>query len=533
MLDNHIASLITQLAGESCAEGAAVRVTDALTTLLSERQVTVERVWVQLSEDQLTEPDAIAPLHGVATAWLSAHPGPSLMQPRAGRARQIPGGAWSPIAPLSASVGTGVLLWPMRAPGGKQTGLVGAVLSAELSENDGLTSAMTTAQVLVDAAAPTVSALPRRVGDAATRSDPLLPVVGAEMARVIDTLGCYARTDEVLLLRGPTGTGKSRLARWCWSRSARRDAPLVIANLLGVPETGQDSELFGVRRGAFTGVSERVGQVTQAQGGTLFIDEVDKLSLAAQVKLLRLLDERVYRVVGETREREADLRFILASNADLELAVQEGRFLEDLYYRICVLPVWIPPLAERRDEIAPWARHMAREWCGRSERSALLSAAAEARLRAHPWPGNLRQLHNVLRRAFALASAEAEPGEPILLSRAHLDRALNFDPSGRGGVDLGVFEALRRTALAVVRTVEQRRASGLAPLDDRNGDLSLADAFRGLVLQVAVECTGDLKSAFTLFGLEDRIRGGNHLRTWRIAEEQVAMLSAALGAGAA
>lgn len=384
-------------------------------------------------------------------------------------------------------------------------------------------------EALVAAAAPRLLTLPLRRPQAAPDRGPLLPVVGRAMAPLVDTLEAYARTEEVILLRGPTGTGKSKLASWCWSRSPRANRRLVVANLLGVPETGQDSELFGVRRGTFTGVGERVGQLQSAHHGTLFIDEIDKLALSTQTRLLRVLDERRYYVVGDTAEHTADVRFIVASNTDLEAAVAERRFLEDLYYRINVMPVTLPALSQRPDEVGPWAQHMAMELhTGRGGRRVALSAEAATLLADQPWPGNLRQLNNVVRRAYAFAIVEASPGETsgvpesLEILGSHARRALGSGLSQAEASAPGpLLDALQRAAVGLVNAALQRRAAGATPLPGRDGDLELADAFRGLVLQVAAERTGDPRKAFALFGIESRLRGGNHLRTWRLAGRQV------------
>ncbi len=456
---------------------------------------------------------------------------------RRGRAWQSPGERgldWRPEERLSADC-SHLLLVPLRTPGGRLDGVVG--LATQTPGRGPFERAWpelaAEVQALTDLTAPSLTLLPRRGVSQSHEYGPWMPVIGRAMAPVIATLDAYARLDEILLLRGPTGTGKSRLASWCWQRSPRSSGRFVVANLLGVPESAQESELFGVRKGTFTGVGERSGQIPAAENGTLFLDEIDKLSLTTQVKLLRLLDERRYRVLGDGVEREADIRFIVASNADLEALVANGRLLEDLYYRINVLPVRIPSLRQRQDEIGPWALWMARALHqGRVGNDAVdISPLAVECLCSQPWPGNLRQLHNVVRRAYALAAmsgleqlAVGElPGE-ILIHRAMVERALQDEPGPSVASDERALEALKRTALGVVQLAERRRAAGVTPLSERDGDLELADAFRGLVLQIAVERTGDVRKAFALFGLEGRIRGGNHLRTWRQAEDQVALL---------
>ena len=157
---------------------------------------------------------------------------------------------------------------------------------------------------------------------------------------------------------GPTGAGKSRLARWCHSRSQRKERPFEAVDLMTIPEDMQMAELFGWKRGAFTGaVSDHAGCIARAEGGTLFIDEIDKLSLKSQAGLLSFLETRDYRRLGDPASaQKADVRLIIGTNADLKKSVEAGEFREDLYYRINVLPVHLPPLADRADEIPAWGR---------------------------------------------------------------------------------------------------------------------------------------------------------------------------------
>jgi len=550
-LDSSLIHFVDALRRQTTLEGAA---TLGLERALEQAALTVGEAgvlgaWLQVS---------------AGNPWISAHPpaaervtgldelAPSLwalMQQRRAcvaldlRRQRLwsepgePGVPWR-LEQGSAPEASHFLLAPLWTPGQRLDGIVG--LALHVPERGQLERAYSDlsapVQAIADLLGPSLALLPRRGRVSVAEHGPWLPVVGRAMAPIIETLDAYARTDEILLLRGPTGTGKSRLAFWCWLHSPRASGRFVVANLLGVPESGQDSELFGVRKGTFTGVGERPGQVQAAQGGTLFLDEIDKLSVAAQVKLLRLLDERRFRVLGEGTDREADVRFIVASNADLEALVAQGRLLEDLYYRINVLPVRIPGLSARQDEIGPWAVHMARELHqARAGNDAVeLSPLAVDFLLHQPWPGNLRQLHNVIRRAYALAAVGAaratdatSPAGEVLIQRTHIERALSDEPPPSGLPELGSLELLRRGARGVVQLAQRRRAEGIPALGGRDGDLELADAFRGLVLECALERAGDLRSAFELFGLEGRLRGGNHLRTWRQARAMVGHLERA------
>jgi DNA-binding NtrC family response regulator len=286
----------------------------------------------------------------------------------------------------------------------------------------------------------------------------------------------------------------------------------------------REGDLFGWRRGAFTGAqTDHRGRVTQAEGGTLFIDEIDKLDLTAQGKLLRLLEERRYTVLGEDRERRADTRFIVGTNANLEAEVAGGRFLEDLYYRVNVLPVEVPPLRSRSDEIPGWTRHMAAAIEVRGGPAAELTPDALALLVSQPWPGNLRQLQSVMVRAVALAAAGARG--PVVVGAEPVLRALGMDLRHTAGPEPGLPGALREAAAAFLRENTQRRTQELAPLD-----LELVQALRGAVLVSAVQgAGGDARRAFVELGLEGRLQGGNHLRSLRREQERLVELCGVLG----
>ncbi len=375
-------------------------------------------------------------------------------------------------------------------------------------------------QLLLDVAEPLLAALPPREHETGPTSDPHLPVLGRTMTGVVETLGAFAVFEQTILLRGATGTGKSHLARWCHEQSLRDTGPFVVAQLHAVSESLREGELFGWRKGAFTGASQdRKGMVARAEGGTLFIDEIDKLDLSAQGKLLRLLEERRYSVLGEERDRAADVRFIVGTNQDLRTAVAEGTFLEDLYYRVHVLPLEVPPLSRRLDEIAPWAEYMlgkATQQQGRGVTANLTPEAVTA-LEAHPWPGNLRQLQSVVVRAMAFAGIGQRGSGAIEIGREHVARSLALE--GRlGATDLG--SALQELARAVVAEAERRHRDGGEPLD-----LDLTQGLRGAVLLEAVARSGGPREAFEMLGLSSRLQGGNHLRTLRRERDRLQALA--------
>jgi DNA-binding NtrC family response regulator len=243
----------------------------------------------------------------------------------------------------------------------------------------------------------------------------LTPDLVAESAAMKATLAAarqVAASDATVLLLGESGTGKSQLARFVHFQSRRAAAPLVEVHCAALPETLLEGELFGHEKGAFTGAAQRrPGHLAAAEGGTLFLDEIGEISPATQVKLLRFLQDRTYVPLGATGERSVDARVIAATNRDLEAAVRGGRFREDLWYRLDVFTIRVPPLRERREDVLPLAL---RFLAARSVPAEALSAGARDRLLAHAWPGNVRELENVLERAHILAADGAIGPEHVV-----------------------------------------------------------------------------------------------------------------------
>ncbi|HLT38098.1 MAG TPA: sigma 54-interacting transcriptional regulator, partial [Enhygromyxa sp.] len=331
----------------------------------------------------------------------------------------------------------------------------------------------------------------RPPADAEGSPGPELPVSGRRMRPIVERLRIYASLPETLLIAGPTGAGKSRLARWVHQCSPRAAHELVTVDLLTIPRDMQMAELFGWRRGAFTGaVRDQDSAVARAGEGTLFIDEIDKLSLACQAGLLRLLEERCYRVLGDRgTDLRCDARIVAGTNVDLRRAVTRGEFREDLYYRLNVLVTELPGLDERRDEIPAWADFMAarrRREAGDAGPGALDSDAC-ARLAAVSWPGNLRQLDNVIRRAWALGLTAGR----ATISLSDVDLAL-ADEAGAPTHD-DALSLLVRAAEALVDEQLRRPEHQRLGLDD-------LDVFRGFVLERASARLGELGDAYCLFG---------------------------------
>jgi two-component system response regulator PilR (NtrC family) len=224
------------------------------------------------------------------------------------------------------------------------------------------------------------------------------------MVQVFELVEMVAQTGSTVLITGESGTGKELVARAIHVRSPRSDRPFVAVNCGAVSETLLDSELFGHMRGAFTGAdANKKGLIEVAEKGTIFLDEIGEMSPMLQVKVLRVLQERKFRRVGGTEEVDADIRIITATNRDLSKMVADGQFREDLYYRINVIPVRLPSLRERADDIPLLAEHFVAKFAAQMHKSiAGISGGAMARLAAYAWPGNVRELENAIERAVAL-----------------------------------------------------------------------------------------------------------------------------------
>jgi DNA-binding NtrC family response regulator len=227
------------------------------------------------------------------------------------------------------------------------------------------------------------------------------------MERIFRLIENLEHSETTILLTGESGTGKEIVAHAIHARSPRRGGPFVAVNCGALPGELLESELFGHVRGAFTGaVRDRAGRFELAAGGTLFLDEVADLPLHLQVKLLRVLQERTFERVGESRARTSDARIVAATNVDLRRAVQEGRFREDLYYRLRVVPIEIPPLRERREDIEPLASFLLARVGARQGRALRFSPDALRLLLEHAWPGNVRELENALEYAVAVCKGQ-------------------------------------------------------------------------------------------------------------------------------
>ncbi|HOW18597.1 MAG TPA: sigma-54 dependent transcriptional regulator [Phycisphaerae bacterium] len=225
-----------------------------------------------------------------------------------------------------------------------------------------------------------------------------------KMLKIFDLIETVADSRATVLMQGESGTGKSLIARAIHHRSQRRDKPFVEVSCGAIPETLLESELFGHVRGAFTGaVADKEGKFKAADGGTIFLDEISSASPALQVKLLRVLQERQFEPVGSNKTQTVDVRVILASNRDLGQEVREGRFRQDLFYRINVVTINLPRLAERIGDIPRLAEHFLRHYCAQSRKEILgFTDGAIQQMQRYHWPGNVRELENVVERAVIL-----------------------------------------------------------------------------------------------------------------------------------
>jgi len=232
-------------------------------------------------------------------------------------------------------------------------------------------------------------------------------IVGSTPAvcTVLDQLRIVAPTDCTVLITGETGTGKELIARAIHTRSKRRDRPFVKVNCAAIPTELLESELFGHERGAFTGaLAQRIGRFEAAHGGTLFLDEIGDMPLQLQTKLLRVLQEQEFERVGGNRTIEVDVRIVAATNRDLKSMVEENRFRADLYYRLAVFPLNVPPLRERREDIALLTRYFVRKHAQRMDRNIeMIPPEALEALINYDWPGNIRELQNVIERSVVLS----------------------------------------------------------------------------------------------------------------------------------
>jgi DNA-binding NtrC family response regulator len=310
------------------------------------------------------------------------------------------------------------------------------------------------------------------------RSDVML-----ELFKMIETI---ARTTSTVLITGESGTGKDLVARAVHVNSLRHEHPFVALNCGGMPETLLESELFGHVRGAFTGAdTNKKGLIEVAEHGTIFLDEIGEMNQAMQVKLLRVLQDRRFRRLGGTDEVQADIRVIAATNQDLQKMVGEGRFREDLYYRINVIHVHLPPLRDRREDVPLLAEHfLAKYTKGLGKPVQGVSHEAHEMLASYAWPGNVRELENVIERAVALEQS------PLILPES-------LPPHLRAGAS-----SLPKTASASAATAP---SPGLPDLTEGFDLEALGEEFYRHYIALALERAGGVQTrAAEMLGMSFR-----------------------------
>ncbi len=290
--------------------------------------------------------------------------------------------------------------------------------------------------------------------------------VGAKMQHVMEMVKTVAETDSSVVIRGESGTGKELIARAIHGQSRRRYFPLVAVNAGSIPETLLESELFGHEKGAFTGAQyRRKGKIELAHGGTLFLDEIGDVTPKTQIDLLRVLETHKFTRLGGNQEITSDFRLVCATHTNLEQQVEEGRFREDLFYRINVFSIQVPPLRERADEILPLAQYFLEKYARAMGKPALkVSPAAEAVLLSYRWPGNVRELENAIERAMVVGKG------PVLEVKDLPVSARN----GAGGNGDGDSEAPPRSLQALEKDHIGR------VLHDCNGNITLAARVLGI-----------------------------------------------------
>jgi two-component system response regulator HydG len=274
---------------------------------------------------------------------------------------------------------------------------------------------------------------------AASGQQPTRPIIGqsAALRQALDLVRQVARSEATVLLTGESGTGKELFARMIYELSERARGPFVAVNCAALPETIMESELFGYERGAFTGAnSRRIGRFEAAHGGTLLLDEVGEINPRVQVKLLRVLQEGSFERLGSNEAVRVDVRMIAATNSDLEEEIRAGNFREDLFYRLNVVRIEIPPLRHRKEDIPLLAEHFLQRFRARDGRTLRgIGRDAMEVLSAYPWPGNVRELENVIERAVVLDRDEVIGVDDL---PAHLRDAPAAAPSGTLTLPLGI-----------------------------------------------------------------------------------------------
>ncbi len=282
------------------------------------------------------------------------------------------------------------------------------------------------------------------------------------LCRTMAQIDAVATTPANVLILGESGVGKEMVARAIHDKSERADKPLVKVNCASIPKELFESEFFGHVKGAFTGAHrDRVGRLQLADGGTVFLDEVGEIPLDLQGKLLRALQEREFEAVGDDRTIKVDVRVVAATNRDLEDEMKAGRFREDLYYRLCVFPIIVPPLRDRREDIASLAEYFLARICKELGRGAMrLSKQQVQQLIRYPWPGNIRELRNIIERAVILSTGNRARLDLVIPIDIDTQPDVVADPSTPDGIsfvtDAEMREREKANVIAALRYADGR-----------------------------------------------------------------------------
>jgi nitrogen regulation protein NR(I) len=308
-----------------------------------------------------------------------------------------------------------------------------------------------------------------------------------KMQEIYKMIGQVAPSDVTVLLRGESGTGKELLARAIYHHSLRAKQPFLPVNCAAIPDTLLESELFGHEKGAFTGaVFRRIGKIEQCQGGTIFLDEIGDTSLPTQAKLLRVLQDRSFERLGGNETITVDVRIIVATNKDLEEAIPAGKFREDLYYRLNVVSIHIPPLRERKEDIPELVSYFLKKF-NRELKKRIVGITPESmeKIVSYGWPGNVRQLENVLKRAMVLCQGEWIPEDQLLLEKGSEKEQAESDLAKKSFENLLdiLFEELSKTS-------------------GSSGDLDMVSIIeKGLIIRALQRTGGNQVQAAQLLGI--------------------------------
>ena len=365
---------------------------------------------------------------------------------------------------------------------------------------------------------PAAEALLREIVAALDEPAPELIARSPELRRVVAVVDRVAQSDAPVLIIGETGTGKEVIARHVHRASRRASGPFVSINCAAIPEQLLESELFGHEKGAFTGaLARRLGKFEEAAGGTLLLDEIGEMDLKLQAKLLRAIQERQIDRVGGRGPVSVDLRIVATTNRDLIAEVEARRFREDLYYRLNVINVELPPLRERPLDVAPLAEHFVQKHCARNALPPkAISPGAMARLESFDWPGNVRELENTMYRAVLIANSASIDAEDIiftrhqgaaLASRSYAERVAQVAPAPPPPPRDPPLEAPAAPALPVPVEVAAPAASSAPAEDARPGGIgafvgrSIAELEEQLIKATLEHCYGNRTRAATILGI--------------------------------